>query len=284
MRTLDIGKIGLGMVVLTAFSQAALAGRGGSTGAIISAVNSGSSDAIVAEIERAEELACLSCIAPVQKLVDYPDARVRDAAGWWLGRRGVRDEVIASMTSRLSLQDPQAARNAADVLGGMRDFSTLAALSAYMKHPLDEESGIAAARAIGAIGHPTGLAALQAGFGSTLPGVRAASLQAVRNLRAPIGSKTVTSAGGILPLLADADAGVRLQAALTCGFLQDKTATSALAGVATGDASPLVRKAAAWAIGEIGDASGAAALTQAQNDADPLVRSVATGALGRLTH
>jgi len=91
MRTL---KIGLGIVVLTAFNQVALAGRGGSTGAIVSAVNSGSTDAIIAELERAEELACLSCIAPVQALVDHPEYRVRDAAGWWLGRRGVRDEVF----------------------------------------------------------------------------------------------------------------------------------------------------------------------------------------------
>lgn len=279
MRTL---KIGLGVMVLLS-AGTALAGRGGSTGAILSAVNSGSADAIVAEIERAEFLACTSCIAPVRALVDHPDYRVRDAAGWWLGRRGVRDEVRDTMTARLSMQDPVQARNAADVLGGMRDYTTLPALAAYMQHPLDEESGAAAARAVGAIGHPTGFSALQAGMGSSLPGVRAASLQAVRNLRAVPGSKAISGAQPILALLSDGDPGVRLQAALTCGFLQDKAATAALMPLVN-DSSAMVRKAAAWAIGELGDASGAAALTAAQNDADPLVRSVATAALGRLAH
>ncbi|HEX4457302.1 MAG TPA: hypothetical protein VIA18_05000, partial [Polyangia bacterium] len=112
-------------VMIALLSSSAWAGRGGSQIAIQAAVESGSTDAIVAEIERAEYLACLGCIGVVQGLVDHPEQRVRDAAGWWLTRRGVRTEVIAQMTARLTTgSDPVAARNAGDVLAAMRDYST----------------------------------------------------------------------------------------------------------------------------------------------------------------
>jgi HEAT repeat protein len=260
----------------------AQAGRGASTPGLKSAVLSGSEDAIVSEIERAEWLACTSCIAPIRALVDSDSQKVRDAAGWWLGKRGVRDEVIATMTARFSAQDPIAARNAADVLRAMRDYNTLPALAAYVQHPLDEESGAAAVRAIAAIGHPSSVGVLTGAFGSSLAGVRAAAAAAVRDLRAPIGKKTATDAQPLLPLLADANEGVRREAAMSAGFLQDRAAVSALAGLVASDSSAKVRKAAAWALGEIGDGAGVAALTTAQNDADALVRSVATGALHRL--
>lgn len=269
---------------LSMFEGNAHGGRGGSTTLIKSAVASGSDDAIVAEVERAEQLACLSCIEPIRQLVDYPSQRVRDVAGWWLGKRGVRAEVIADMTARLSTaaQDPIAARNAADVLGAMRDFTTLPQLAGYLAHPLDEASGAAAARAVGNIGHPTGLAALSTGFASSLAGVRAASLEALRMLRAPASAKVISNAQAIVPLFADQDATVRRQAALTAGFLKDKAATAGLSQLVTGDGNALVRKAAAWALGQIGDGAGAPALEQATNDSDAFVRSVASAALANL--
>jgi HEAT repeat protein len=263
-------------------STVALAGRGGSTLGIEAAVRSGSVDSIVGEVERAEALACLSCIAPVRLLVDYDSPQVREVAGWWLGRRGVRDELLADMKARLLAQDPVAARNAADVLRGMKDYTALPALMTYLANPLDEESGVAAARAIGAIGHPDGLAALKGALVSPLAGVRAAALSGWRNLRALPGSKTVSDASALMPLLTDADLSVRREAAYTAGYLLDKNAVGALSQVVTSDAAPAVRKAAAWALGQIGSGAAVGALTAATNDTDPLVRSVAMGALGRL--
>ncbi|HEY7954314.1 MAG TPA: HEAT repeat domain-containing protein [Polyangia bacterium] len=274
-----------GMIVgltIGMLSATAWAGRGGSTIAIESAIASGSEQTVLAELERAEKLACMSCVKPVLGLVDSPSYRVREAAGWWLTKRGVRDQVISQMEARLTASDPVAARNAADVLGGMRDYNTLSALSAYLAKPLDEASGIAAARAIGQIGHPLGLAALQVAFASPLAGVRAASLAAVRELRAKPGEKAVTSAQPLLPLFGDADVNVRRQAVMTAGFVEDRAAVGALSTLLTGDSSPLVRKAAAWALGQIGDAGAATALQAATSDTDPLVRSVASAALGRL--
>lgn len=273
-----------GMIVAVGLlSAVAFAGRGGSTVSIESAIASGSEQTILAELERAEKLACISCATPVLSLVDNPSYRVREAAGWWLTKRGVRTQVIAQMEARLTGSDAVAARNAADVLGGMRDYTTLQPLAAYLAKPLDEASGEAAAQAIGLIGHPSGLTALESGFGSSFAGVRAASLEAVRSLRAHPGQKAVSSAQPILPLFGDADVTVRRQAAMTTGFLEDTQAVGALSTLLSGDASPLVRKAAAWALGQIGD-GGAATVLQAaaQKDSDPLVRSVANAALGRL--
>ena len=273
--------IGLGLVLLSA---TAFAGRGGSGAAISQAAASGSESAVLAELERAEYLACFaSCIDPVLKLVDNPSAKVRQAAGWWLTKRGIRSAVIADMTARLTEQDPVAARNAADVLRGIKDPQTLPQLAAYLSHPLDEESGKAAALAIGEIGHPTGLKALAGALSSPLPGVRAQAAASLRDLRAPVGKTTVSTADATLTaLFTDADAVVRTQAAYTAGHWKDRAAVTPLAQLVAGDTTPQVRKAAAWALGEIGDGSARAALTGAVNDADPLVRSVANAALGRL--
>jgi HEAT repeat protein len=180
------------------------------------------------------------------------------------------------------LQDPIGARNAADVLGGIRDLGTLPALTAYLAHPLDEESGVAAAQAIAKIGHPSALTALQAAFGSPLALVRASALVAITKLRAPVGARVITDSSKVAPLLADVDATVRRQAAYTAGFLHDPAVVPQLMTVVTTDAEPVVRKAAAWALGQLGDSRAISALIQAQKDADAGVRSIATGALGSL--
>ncbi len=268
-------------------SAPAFAGFGSSSVALQAAVQSGSVDAIVAEIERAEELPSVGAINVVLPLVDHPSWRVRDAAGWWLTRRGVRTQVIADMTARLSGSDPIAARNAGDVLAAMRDFSTIPALASYLSKPLDEDSGVAVARALGAIGHPTALTALTGALGSSLAGVRAQAAASLRDLRAPKGATVAASYAPLLPLVADGDANVRRQAIMTIGFIGGAGKTpptsdviTALSSATTGDPSATVRKAAAWALGEIG--GGADALAAAANDPDALVRSIAAGALGRL--
>src|SRR6185295_17502790 len=51
----------------------AVAGRGSSPAAISRAIASGSSDAIKAELERAEHLVCFSCVDMVRTLIDNQD-------------------------------------------------------------------------------------------------------------------------------------------------------------------------------------------------------------------
>jgi HEAT repeat protein len=212
---------------------------------------------------------------------------VRDAAGWWLTRRGAHDAVVSTCTARLSGQDPVAARNCGDALGGMRDFATLGILHAYALKPLDEDSGTAVVRAIGAIGHPSSLTVLNSALGSSLAAVRAQAAASLRDLRAASGQTVAAQAAPLIPLLADSDANVRRQAALTLGFIGfgqgDVTGVvAALSPVVMGDSQAAVRKAAAWALGQLRDGSARSALTKARGDADPLVRSVAATALANL--
>ena len=276
------------LLSLVVVSSPAWAGFGSSSVAIQAAVQSGSVDAIVAELEKSEELPSKGAIAAVLPLVDHASWRVRDAAGWWLTRRGVRTQVIADMTARLQGADPVAARNAGDVLAAMREFTVLPALSAYLQKPLDEDSGVAVARAIGAIGHPSGLSALTGALGSALAGVRAQAAASLRDLRAPRGTKVAASTAPLLPLVADADANVRRQAIMTIGFIAQSGgdvsgALTPLSSAATGDPSATVRKAAAWALGALKDGGARAALMQAQaNDSDAMVRSIASAALANL--
>ena len=102
------------------------AGVDGSTGKINSAITSGSVDAIIAELERAENIPTTGAVGSVLKLVDHQSDRVREAAGWWLGRRAARNQIVQLAEVRLNGQDPTAARNVLDVLRGMRDVTRLA--------------------------------------------------------------------------------------------------------------------------------------------------------------
>src|SRR5262245_7469281 len=111
-------------------STSAYAGRGASRESIQAAIASNSPDAIVAEVERAEKLACISCIGVVLPLVDHDSARVRNVAAWWLNKRGVRGEVRDMAYVRLQGQDARLARNAAETLGTMRHAEAVPALAA----------------------------------------------------------------------------------------------------------------------------------------------------------
>jgi len=269
------------VTLIAGAASVAQAGRGSSGASIKAAIASNSADAIVSELERAEFLPCVGCISEVIKLVDHDSPKVRDVAGWWLTRRGAREEMLTSMHARLGGSDPIAARNAAQVLAAMRDHTSVPVLGSYLKQPPDEQSGRAAARALGSIGHPAARAHLVTAFSSSLPGVRAASVSAIRDLRAKIGERVIMDASALAPLFADADAEVRREAALTAGYLGDKAAVPALIAQLS-DSDAQVRKAAAWALGELKDGTARPALQAALNDAHPFVRSIATAALKKL--
>ena len=96
----------------------AFAGKGGSAGKIAAAVNSGSVDAIVAEVERAEGLVCPDCIGTMTNLLEDNRFAVREVAAWWFAKRpGAKDQLATQFKAELTTAGSLDVRNAADFLG-----------------------------------------------------------------------------------------------------------------------------------------------------------------------
>jgi hypothetical protein len=262
-------------------ASAAYAGHGGSPQAIKSAIDANSVDAIQAELERAEHLVCAGCTDMVIPLIDHSSYRVRQAAAWWLARRGSSRPVYVAMLNRLGQPDSVQARNAADVIGEFRAASAIPSLGAALSNPLfSGEARAAMAHALGQIGRSDAAAPLTQALADKDPLVKAASLQALRDVDGFHDGMVA------VPLVSDADANVRGEAATTIGMLHTRAAAAALVNVLTSDAEPLVRKKAAWSLGEIGapvSVAGPALENAAANDASPLVRSLAQVAISKLT-
>jgi HEAT repeat protein len=284
MRPLALALVALGFV---ATATPAWGGRGSSPEAIRLAIESSSVDAISAELERSERLLCGSCVAMVRPLVDHQDARVRRVAGWWLARRGLRSELFVDMAYRLAQPDSIKARNAADVLGGLRYPRAVEPLSAALHNPIfAADARVAMAAALGRIGEPSAQPALRKALAAPEAGVRVAALVALRELRGPL------DVAPALPLLRDRDQAVRAEALNTVGATRGQlpgtlrsTLVAALVDRLLADDSPAVRRKAAWALGEIGAAAeqaGQPLQVASRHDRDPAVRSLAHAALSRL--
>jgi HEAT repeat protein len=264
--------------ILTLSAGAADAGRGGSAARIQSALTSGSTDAIVAEIERAERLTCPACVEPLMEALDHDRHEVREAAAWWFARRPViKARLTADGLAKLGGGDSIAARNAADMLGAFRHPQAVPALvAAVQDRGLSAEARTAAARALGLIGHPSGTAGLTAALADPDAGVRWAAVDGWAQIRGQVGAAPVVAR------LADGDTAVRARAAAVVGALHEASARPALEAALAGDADPEVRRNAAWALGELGDPAARPALSAATTDRSGLVRRTAQAALARL--
>ena len=261
------------------FGGVAVAGKGASYASIQNAINSGNPSSIVGEVERAEKLPCGSCIDLVRPLIDHENARVRDVAAWWLAKRSIRLQVRDEMFERLAGTDTIRARNAAEVLGRFAHPDALMALEIAMhEDALGDEARVAAATAIGAIGHPAGKAMLEAGLDSESAAVRAAAAAALRNIRGN------TEGAALVEVLSDADDRVVQEAVRTLGAVREALAVEALVAVIEDETRPVfVRRDAAWALGKIGDGAARDVLERVvAEDPDMLVRGAARSALAAL--
>jgi HEAT repeat protein len=259
----------------------AVAGRGSSPQAVQRAISSGSPDAIKSELERAEHLVCVACVDMVRPLLDSQDQGIRQVAAWWIARRGVARTVRVDMLNRLGQPDSVAARNAADVLGEFHYVSSIPALAAGLSNPaFSGEARAHMAAALGRISRPAVVAPLTSALGANDGVVKIAAMQALQSIAG------LRDGSAVSPLLGDGDANVRAEAATTIGMFHDASGANALVTALQNDASPVVRKRAAWALGEIHASSavaGPALQNAAANDASPFVRSLATAALTRLS-
>jgi hypothetical protein len=256
----------------------ALAGKGGSATAIQAAVNSTSVDAIIAEVERAESLICEECLQVMTGLTEDSRFPVREVAAWWFARRpALRDMLVTQFVADLPRGNTVQVRNAADFLGRTRMFSALPQLrAAAQRSDVGVEGRLALVRAVGFMAHTSGNPVLTIGMADSDPSVRAAAVVAWRDM---LGQQ---NAQPIVGLLNDSDANVRAQAAGVVGGMAEQSGRGALEVLVVGDPDSVVRRNAAWALGQLGNAASRTALVQATSDKSALVRGVAKASLAQL--
>ncbi len=263
---------------LCAATSTSFAGRGGSAGAIKSAVASGSIDAIVAEVERAEKLICEACLDTMLALTEDSRFEVREVAAWWFAKRpGAKNILVSQMKDDLSLGGSIKVRNAADFVGRVREFSALGDLkTALGRTDITSEAKVAIVKAVGFMAHPKGNEILTVAMVDGNAPVRAAAIVAWRDI---LGQ---TSATPVIGMLGDSDAKVRAEAATVLGAYGELAARASLETLVVSDPDPFVRRNAAYALGKIGSWESSAALTRATLDSSGIVRGVAKGALTNL--
>ncbi len=276
MTTIGNKLAAVAFVLLTA--APAFAGKGGSAQLVTQAIQSGSVDAIIAEVEKTESLICNDCIQPITNLTEDSRYAVRQVAAWWFAKRPQLQEAMATgFLSDLSSSDSIRVRNAADFLGTTKMYTALPALRAAIhKGGLSSEAKLALVNAAGVMAHVDGNEILATAMGDNDPAVRAAAIVAWRNVL----HQSETSQ--IVALLGDSDALVRANAATTVGAMNAVGAHTTLETMVVGDADPSVRRAAAWALGKLGQGSSRTALLQASSDKSGLVRGVAKASLSLL--
>lgn len=268
----------LAAVAIALSATPALAGKGGSNAAIVAAVQSGSTDAILAEVERSEGLLCEECIQTVTNLTEDSRFAVRKVAAWWFAKRpGLKNLMVEQMVVDLTSGDALHVRNAADFVGAVMSYTSLPALRTAMNRSgLTSDAKLAIVRAVGYMAHVGGNSILQTAMGDSDPQVRAAAVRAWRDILGQVG---VTPVEG---LLSDGDAGVRAEAATVIGAYGDAGGRAQLEQLVVADPSSFVRRNAAWALGKIGSAESRQALTTASADKSGLVNGVAKAALASL--
>ena len=276
MRSTNLSKLLVASVLV--LGGTAQAGVGGSAALIQNAVQSGSQDAILAEIERAEYLMCPACVPIVENLIDDQRPAVREAAAWWFARRpATAQSFIDRSLGDLAGTDSTMAEHGADFIAVFRNVKYIPQLSgALASTTLDGAARAAAATALGRIGDPSVDSALAQAMSASDPTVKVAAIKAWVRVRYQ------TGAAPIVTLVGDADAGVREQAAAALGEEREASGRTNLEAALATDTDAVVRRNAAWALGRIGDAASRPALTAAENDPSPLVALTAKAALASL--
>jgi hypothetical protein len=275
MKNIGIKFAGVALVLCAAMP--AYAGKGGSAAKIKAAIDSTSVDAIIAEVERTEALACSDCVDLVMRLTEDARYDVRAVAAWWFAKRpALRKALAEQFEPELLTGGTIKVRNAADFLGRTMTYTALPSLRAAIKRDVGSEAKLAIVRAVEYMGHKGGNEALSVAMADRDPVVRAAAARAWRDIYDQV------DAAPVLALLGDADATVRSDAATTVGGMKMLAGREKLEALVVSDASPIVRRNAAWALGKLGQAASASALSKAAADESGLVRMTAKTSLGQL--
>jgi HEAT repeat protein len=228
--------------------------------AMVEAIEHGSTQRLKATLEYGERVLCEACVPLLHaKLLSGASREVRELAAWWLRRQPFAAPLVLAKLRVTVKEDtnPERRARAADALGEMMDPGSLPMLSDAALTDTDASVRAAGARALARLNSPSAAAVLGDVLADKATEVKVAALD------------VLITVGGfrdyelLVPLLGDADAGVRSRAARLCGEHRVGAAEAALVAMLKGDEASSARKAAAWALGRIGGASGRTALLAA---------------------
>jgi HEAT repeat protein len=238
--------------------------------AMLAAINNGSAVSLRATLEYGERVVCQQCVPLLEtKLLSSSDARVREMSAWWLRRQPFAGPAVLTTLKQVATADPSPERRAraAEALGEFMDHHALGALTTAAKDA-DVTVRVAAVRALARLNNEGAVPALTGALSDPAVEVRSSALDVV------LWVAGMRDFSALLPLLVDADSSVRAHAARLCGELRLASAENTLSAMLTGDPAAGARKAAAWALGRIGGATGRATLTQQKtSETDPFVLS-----------
>jgi len=234
---------------------------------LMQAIEGGSPERLSRLLEYGERVECHACVPLLQRqLLENGDARVREMAAWWLRRRpfgfaGVFREIRTVLANDA---DPVRRARAAEAIGEFMDPHGVAYLAAALE---DDDAGVraAAVRGLGRINAPAAVNGIVQAFTDSDATVREAAVAQVLYVN------TFREHEALMGLLADESVEVRRRAALALGTFRVAEATPALQAMLSGDAEPMVRQAAAWSLGRIGNA-GAVLRAQLEVETSSLVR------------
>jgi HEAT repeat protein/beta-lactamase regulating signal transducer with metallopeptidase domain len=200
---------------------------------------------------------------------------VRRMAAWALGEIEDARAVAALSEALRSDKDDEVRRMSAWALGQIESATAVEALGAALKDSSPEVRKTAV-WALGEIESPNGVPHLLPFLKDENAEIRQQAAWALGEIESP------RAVAGLTAVINDRDVKVRETVVWALGEIEDASAVDGLAK-ALGDANVAVRRKAAWAIGEL-DLSGEAppALIEATRDQDREVRKAAAHALGEI--
>ena len=243
----------------------------------------GSPSAVWQALEHGEKVECLDCIPAVEKLLYDGNSKNREIAAWWLRRRifGVfgKNEVYSRTVEALKTSPDVATRaRAAEAIGEFLDGAGVPHVASSLVGDSEPLVRAAAARALDRLNNPGPNGELAIALADTDENVRLTALGAATHVHG------FTDVASVARLAYDASPVVRRHAAGALGQMRARDSVAALIGLLSSEqeSDAKTRASAAHALGRIGDASARDALMAAMSDPDSFVRDAARIALRRL--
>jgi HEAT repeat protein len=243
----------------------------------------GAPSAVWQALEHGEKVECLDCIPAVEKLLYDNNDKNREIAAWWLRRRifGVfgQGEVYSRTVDTLKTSSDASTRaRAAEAIGEFLDGAGVSHVASALVNDGEPVVRAAAVRALDRLNNPGPNGELGKALGDRDENVRLAALGAAMHVHG------FTDVASVARLAYDASPVVRRHAAGALGQMRARDSVTALIGLTSPDqeSDAKTRASAAHALGLIGDASARDALMAAMSDSDSFVRDAARIALRRL--